>query len=80
MYVFIIFIKKSRKPNKFKTSPKNPHPRIHKNGFPIRRTLYVNFSRPPSPLHNGLHATASLIIKKSIKLRSAKWGRRTLKN
>lgn len=36
------------------------------------------FRRFANPLHNGVHVTTCLFIKKSIKVRSAKWGRRTL--
>ena len=40
---------------------------------------FANFLRIYNPQHNGVHVTTLLFIKKSIKVRSAKWGGRTLK-
>ena len=73
----------SRRLGLFKSSPEYTHPRICKNGFPIRRTIHRTI-RPPilhlrNPQHNGLHVTTRINKNESIKVRPRKWRKRTLK-
>ena len=79
MYVFIMFIKNLENPINSKHPPKTHIQEFAKMTSPSVGPFMRTFTRPPSPLHNGLHVTTLSHRNKSIKVRFAKWGRRTLK-
>ena len=63
-----------------KHPPKWPNQEFHKTASQDFGPSFANFLRIYNPQHNGVHVTTLLFINKSIKVRSAKWGGRTLKN